>query len=815
MRSSLVFRSAFCGLAALLLVAGCGGDAPQGPAPPALRGDDAAVSRTVRVDGAVDRAEEVGTATNAGVDAATSVGLDVGPDVPTKIDGSDDASGDAAWDVVDPSSLLPSITVTVDPASLAPPRDGGAGDALIAPSSYGPKPTITVTVVSHSGNFQADDVSSVTAVLNDPATGAAVSSVQPAKSDTEASPESNVTRFIFSDVPLDLTKVPTGVYDLVVTATTVGGVSATTHVTLSVDSGPVVVVVSPAEGGFYRGSAPVEVKVTQPTYAITLVTMAIGQGDAVALMQTSPGVYKGNIDFNSFVPPLEGDQLVTFRAYDENGTETKVARRFVSDDTGPSMSDMSPGLGAMIGGVITIKATVSDPAGVDPSSVVAVVGNGDRTFAVSLVLPTTGGNTYSNLFDTTKLPSYALFPTISFRARDVLGNESTVSFELSLDNTPPTIDLDPPMMRMVNGDGKCSWPFDPVGPDAVDDGSLVTQLFDVRVLAEDNGNVPLTGTPDFVPIGGVDQGRVQLLILSNTSRPLVVDTSDPPDTFCDDINPDLVPTTKPNTDKDAQVVNMVPLGPRKGADFTPEPNAPCPSTPGPPSPASPGPGSFCGTTVNSSKALYDGGGNPHSDSMTEVLGYAGNLPSVYTIGPIVGDGLQCAGRQFDASNNLKDGWACLAVVASDTLGNKQVSRPIRICVVATLSSTACSDFKPLAGIVLSDPVEIQTSDPLVVGTTALAENDEVIVSGVLGLGGLNRRWKVKPLDDTGTHFALLGSHGVGGGSLAGSGRVVPVAAMPDCTGTVVKGTDAGSPVVDATKHCTQWSSFGPAEMRAY
>jgi hypothetical protein len=201
--------------------------------------------------------------------------------------------------------------------------------------------------------------------------------------------------------------------------------------------------------------------------------------------------------------------------------------------------------------------------------------------------------------------------------------------------------------------------------------------------------------------------------------------------------------------------------------------------------------------------------------MTEVLGYAGNLPSVYTIGPIVGDGLQCAGRQFDASNNLKDGWACLAVVASDTLGNKQVSRPIRICVVATLSSTACSDFKPLAGIVLSDPVEIQTSDPLVVGTTALAENDEVIVSGVLGLGGLNRRWKVKPLDDTGTHFALLGSHGVGGGSLAGSGRVVPVAAMPDCTGTVVKGTDAGSPVVDATKHCTQWSSFGPAEMRAY
>jgi hypothetical protein len=107
-----------------------------------------------------------------------------------------------------------------------------------------------------------------------------------------------------------------------------------------------------------------------------------------------------------------------------------------------------------------------------------------------------------------------------------------------------------------------------------DDGDLVTQLFDVRVLAEDNGNTPLTGIPDFVPIGGVDQGNVQLFILSNTSRPLVVDTSDPPDGLCDDINPELVPTTKPQTDTDAQVVNMLPISPHRGADFSPNPTPP-------------------------------------------------------------------------------------------------------------------------------------------------------------------------------------------------------------------------------------------------
>ncbi len=131
------------------------------------------------------------------------------------------------------------------------------------------------------------------------------------------------------------------------------------------------------------------------------------------------------------------------------GSRTDVAVHFVSDNTGPSITNTVPALGSMIGSVITISATVDDPAGVDASSVVAVVGNGDQNFEVALVVDR-GWQVYSSLFDTTKLPSYAIFPTISFRARDVLGNESTVSYELSLDNTPPIIDLDPPYVRVVN-----------------------------------------------------------------------------------------------------------------------------------------------------------------------------------------------------------------------------------------------------------------------------------------------------------------------------------------------------------------------------
>jgi len=294
-----------------------------------------------------------------------------------------------------------------------------------------------------------------------------------------------------------------------------------------------------------------------------------------------------------------------------------------------------------------------------------------------------------------------------------------------------------------------------VGPDAVDDGDLVPQLFDVRARIEDNGNMPLTGMPDFVLIGGNDPATVKLFILGNTSRPLVVDTSDPPDGICDDINPELVPTSKPQTDVDAQVVDMVAIPPGGSADFSPEPGVTCSSPTGDPPPT------LCATTENISKAQYDDKGRPHSDSMTVALDYsAARRSSIYTLGPVVADGLQCAGRQFDSSNNLKNGWACLAVRAADTLGNMQVSRPIRACIMATPSSTDCTEFKTLARVMAFDPLQIQTSAPLLgPGGAPLAAGDGVIVAGVSSEPGANGHWKVDPVDATGTRFALRGAHG--------------------------------------------------------
>ena len=42
-----------------------------------------------------------------------------------------------------------------------------------------------------------------------------------------------------------------------------------------------------------------------------------------------------------------------------------------------------------------------------------------------------------------------VFPTISFRASDSVGNETSVGYDFSVDNIPPLADLDPPQMRQM------------------------------------------------------------------------------------------------------------------------------------------------------------------------------------------------------------------------------------------------------------------------------------------------------------------------------------------------------------------------------
>jgi hypothetical protein len=479
----------------------------------------------------------------------------------------------------------------------------------------------------------------------------------------------------FTDTPVDVAALPSGNYSLQVIATTTGGVTAEETVDFVIDGGPIIRIDSPVEDKAYRSSAPVDITITDPLFGPIspgMVSVYLGQEQLTLAAPSGPGgsQYNATIDFSAYRPPLSGDLLLTVRATNSQGTETVFRRPFVADDVGPLIEDTKPTAGQLVGRVITISAKVTDPAGVLDSSVVAVVAHGDDMFEIKLVPPTgpmAAANTYVAAFDTSRLSPNALFPSISFRASDTLGNESSPAYLLSLDNTPPVADLDPPdyiIIRKKDIDYECSRPFDPLGKslfgfDAVSDLQSVPQLFDVRARVEDQGNEPLSGPADFTPIAGIDDARVQLLVLNDTTQALVVDTDG--DGACDAVNPLLTPSTNPMSATDALLINLSPLSPTGSADFNQSPIA-----------------MYCthaGTDDKSPDPLCD------TTPMTIVIPSHAGTPAIYTLPPAVNDHLQCVGRQFDTlGNHVKDGWICLAVAVSDKLGNSQVSRPIRVCV---------------------------------------------------------------------------------------------------------------------------------------
>jgi hypothetical protein len=620
------------GCSLLLALAGCGGSTTQFPVPLT---DDGGLPGRILPDVAVL------------VDAAA------------KIDANTSGDGGRIGDATTGEPSLLKVTLEIK----SPTAD------QVVPAHERFVPVVDITIDSSQAT-SPDNISDVTAVVTK--MGAKMSAVSGKLAETkiEQTPESATSIHHFTDTPVDLSALESGTYDLKVTGKTLGGVMVESTVRFTVDAGPVVRIDSPGENKYYRSSCTVDVTVTDPLFAPVKVSMYLGQRllDNVAA-NPNGSQYTATIEFGAYDPPLEGDLLLTVNAVNSKGTTTVVRRKFIADNKGPTITSTVPQTGALIGRVITVSAVITDPAGVLDSSVVAVVAHGDSMYEVKLQPATGAGvppNTYQALFDTSRLPITAIFPSVSFRASDLPGNQSSVGYLLSLDNTPPLADLDPPenlrLVRKQNDVFECSHPFDPLGesPDAVNDLESRNQLFDIRARIEDQGNTPV-GQVDYVPIAGIDDSRVQLLILNDTTQPLVVDSNN--DGLCDAINPLLTPTTTPMSDKDALLINMVPLSPAGVADFSFDNTgntAVCKPGTEPKSPDR-----LCATTNLS----------------VVISGNVTGVPGIYTIPPVVADKLQCVGRQFDTlGNHVKDGWVCLAVAVADKLGNLQVSRPIRVCV---------------------------------------------------------------------------------------------------------------------------------------
>jgi hypothetical protein len=506
---------------------------------------------------------------------------------------------------------------------------------------------------------------------------------------------------------LSLAGLKAGDYTISVSARSSTGAGSSVQVSIKLDSGPLITVLSPIPGQHYKGSLIVQV-VADPGALGPLSpdppTASIG-GMPIALQKVGPpNQYRAVIDLTMPVA-LTGEQLFVVSATNKTPTRTELRLIFVVDDTGPTITGTRPAPGEIVGGLIKISAQVSDGAGLNESSIQVLIG--DKTnpqFKLPMTLDGTG--VYSVLFDTKSLtgckpepdPGLCIVhPTLSFRAADLLGNETTVSYEISVDNIPPIADLVPPKIRVFKYDDVavdggmplpgyiCSRAFDPLSRDLEsgdmpNDGCMVPQVFDLRARIEDDSN-RATGLK-LGPISTVDPEATAVYILNDSTvkdpmgntvpQPLVVDTDG--DGTCDAINPKLEPTSMPlQNARQVLKVRMRPVPPAGDGDYTDDPTDPVPS--------------FChpSLTPNAPKNICD------VEQPFVAVSYAGKLPAIWAIEPIApADPKYCFGGQFDTlANNVTEsgtltkpgsGWKCIAVATADFNGNTSVSAPIRVWV---------------------------------------------------------------------------------------------------------------------------------------
>ncbi|MBC8132132.1 MAG: hypothetical protein H7X95_04060 [Deltaproteobacteria bacterium] len=593
--------------------------------------------------------------------------------------------------------------------------------------------------------------------------------------------------FTFGDTPIDLSALTTGIYELRIAATTLAGITAAAVRKFRVDAGPVIRIIAPKVDQAARGSIFVSVQVTDP-FSTTPPTVSISVANIPIAPLTIVGdLYQATVAETIAMPALSGQQLLDVGAVNGAGVAARhVTLRFVFDDVGPIIANGKPATGSLIGGIVKLEADITDPAGVDANTVVAVVAHGGNTLEVKLDQDPNDAKHFAHLFDTRRLSNTVLYPTISFRASDLPGNQSNIGYTVAVDNTPPLSELDPPpdlrIRKYLNQLWRCSLPFDPVGSDAVSEGDYVQQLFDIRARVEDQGNSPVAGNADITPLAGLDSTHVELLVLDDTNRALVVDRDG--DGFCDAVNPKLVPTTTPMSSQDALLVNLAPVPPVGSADLTADANFPI--------------GGYSDCTIGND-TLIPPAICKTTDLTIAVSSRYTTEAAVWTIAKVVPSTAQCVGNQFDSlGNHVNDGPACLAVHAIDGLGNAQVSRVLHVCIDHDGNRAECP-FAALTSVQGGNPTQVTTAAP-----HGLVTGDRALVGSVPSLFEANGLWKVTVVSPT--VFTLDTSNTMV--LTVSGGQFMRWTATSDCTG---RQTGINPVVVDDATPCRPWRRFNRGE----
>lgn len=341
--------------------------------------------------------------------------------------------------------------------------------------------------------------------------------------------------------------------------------------------------------------------------------------------------------------------------------ESTLKQNVSVDGAAPIIQITSPSNNKVVGGnvVLTFKATDA-VSGIDPASVVVSLNDIEDHYDPASDAWGYANGTFTYEFDSTQAKNSLVQITANVRASDKVGNASAVvTVILYRDNFPPSVDLDPDLIRTVSMANVCSHAFDPVGDRSLNDLDNVHSAGRLRAIVWENTNsIPEIQISYF---SGVAQNSVRTYVRPGTGDPLLINTDNDPE--CDDVSEvddnaaiTLGPVAKggtpwPTMGEDGLSPTMASLG-CANAD---------PQTP---------------SVGNEPVALCNG----QSPDMYQVIEHPlAKVPVVY--GNTVTAGPSCTGSDWEFTPFLdEDGWACLAARAVDNAGNVGISRPIRVCV---------------------------------------------------------------------------------------------------------------------------------------
>jgi hypothetical protein len=492
---------------------------------------------------------------------------------------------------------------------------------------------------------------------------------------------------------LDIRAVPSGNASFTVSASDTTGLKGSASSAYIHDHGPTITFVQPSAPTAH-GQITLEAIVDDSLHPITMLSQVtagirtLGDITLAAVAGASPFRVTATIDLNSFNPTLDGPQLITIEATNVKGTKGRATRQVTVDNAGPVIAIDAPAAGTFVGGVLQIQATITDLSDVNDASVVAVFG-GNLATSVALRRPDSTSHVYSGFFDVRSLGKSYVFPELSVRADDALGNHGQIGEEIIVDNTPPWMTMNGAIqMRVSKPDdqknAECSRLFAPLGPvtdQVAKEGDVVPQIATLRARIEDHGNY----APGLLQelFSGIDATQVTLFAepasIGGMASILAVDTDG--DGVCDDVNPLLIPTVDVTMPNEALSLQMAPLTGTGTADYRFDSSSSPPNA----APAGCAEVGDAGVTVPPDSLCPQTG-------MTYVLPGADKVSPIWSIAPVTG--AECGGFQLDTLNRLPEGPTCVIARAVDKAGNQNVSYPLHICI--DRGGGLCAGFMPNA-----------------------------------------------------------------------------------------------------------------------